>query len=493
MFDINKKRNKQIFFWILVILFFVTSSFLILYSFGYTFNSERGIFVYAGSITLKSNPQDIDVKINDLDVSKKLSLINNSFHIDRIKPDEYILKISAPGFNTWNKKIQVRSGVSTEFWNVLLTRQDYQRTNYETDSNISNFFIAPTKDLIALVNNRKEDDESSELSIDILDSEKNETERVFSSNEYEFTDDKQENIEWSPQSQKIILPLKKGSEKEYFIIDLENPNQPLKLEDLAETSKVSMVRWDPQDKNIVYYMSKRDLYRLDTADPQNPKVIARQISSYDISGKFIYYFQLPNGIVFQTNLDGSMSPQQITTSAPSDMHDDSFRIIVYDKEKIAMKNKSNQLFIFNKTEKDEYFNKLLDNAQGLQFSNDGKKLLFWNEREILTYFTSNWEDQPLRQENDILLVTRYSQPLSNVQWSDDYEHVLFLATDKIKVTELDQRDHSNTFDVATLSQCQAKMVDNFSQDRLYFTNQNEHGENIFQSIDFPEEVGIFGF
>ncbi|HAV11045.1 MAG TPA: hypothetical protein DCX32_00645 [Candidatus Moranbacteria bacterium] len=486
MIDINNRKFKTLFFWTLVAMFFATSSFLILYSFGYTFSAERGVFVYAGSLTIKSNPQDIDVEIDNTSVTKKLSRINNSFHVNRIRPDEYVVRVTAPDYNTWSKKVTIRSGISTEFWNVLLTRKNYDRTAYEAKS-ANDFFIAPTKNLIATVRR-----ENGQLSMDILDTEKNTIRTVFSTTEYEFTDDEQENIEWSPQSEKIIIPLKKGSDKTYFIIELENQSA-LDLQELAETSKVSSVRWDSEDKDVVYYMSKRDLYRLDTKKPEEKKVIAKQISSYDISGKFVYYFQLPNGIVFQTNLDGTMRPLQITTSAPSEMEDDSYRIIVYDKEKIAMKNGSDRLFIFNKGEKDEYFGKLLDDAKGVQFSNDGKKLLFWNNREIYAYFTRDWETQPYRSENEVLSVTRYSQPLDNIQWSDDYEHVIFSVNSQIKISELDQRDNNNIFDIVSLSQSGSKVVSNFSEDRIYFTDTVEGAASTLQSINFPEETGLLGF
>jgi len=485
MIDINNHKFKTTFFWILVVLFFITSSVLILFSFGYTFNSDRGIFVHAGSMTIKSNPQNINIQINGTDVSKKLNRINNSFHINRIKPDEYLVEISAPEFNTWSKKTTIRSGISTEFWNVLLTRKEYKRTDYN-QSDVSNFFIAPSKNLIAAT--QKKD---GQFSVNILDTEKNTTQQIFSSTEHEFTDDKQENIEWSPQSEKIIVPLKKGSDKTYFIMEIST-RDIFDLEKLADTSKISYVRWDSKDKNVIYYMSKRDLYRLDIKNPQDKKVIAQQISSYDISGEYIYYFQLPNGIVFQTNLDGSMKPLQITTSSPTEMNDNSYRIIVYDKERIAMKNKTGQLFVFNKGIEDEYFNKLLDNAKGVQFSNDGKKMLFWNDREIYAYFTRNWEDQPYRNENEILSVTRYSQSIDNIQWSNDYEHIIFSVNKSLKISELDQRDKNNIFDIVLLGQKDSKIVSNFSEDKIYFTDTNNSGQSIIQSIQFPEETPILG-
>jgi len=124
-------------------------------------------------------------------------------------------------------------------------------------------------------------------------------------------------------------------------------------------------------------MSDNSLYRMDLNDIQNKRLMVEHLASYDLSPKYLFYFQLPEGIVYKTNLDGSDNPQQITTSSPDDMSDNSYQIIVYDEDRIIFLNKSHDLYIYNKGEENTYFNKLSDNAQGSQFSNDGKKFLYY--------------------------------------------------------------------------------------------------------------------
>ncbi|HBP01081.1 MAG: hypothetical protein UY41_C0001G0015 [Candidatus Moranbacteria bacterium GW2011_GWE1_49_15] len=486
MIDINNKKFKLAFFWTLVAMFFMTSSLLILYAFGYTFNPERGIFVHAGSITVKSNPLSIEVILNDANVSKKLNRINSSINIGRVKPGEYILKVEAPDFNTWSKKISVHSGLSTEFWNVLLTRKEYARENHGTEG-IDDFFISPRKNLVAGVKT-----ENGRLSITITNTDTNTSETAFTSADHSFTQDPEENIEWAPQSQKIIVPLMSGEEKLYLIADLDS-KENIMLDELAGTSDISSVRWDSENKNVVYFITEGNLYRLDIKEPQDKKIIASNIAGYDISGQYIYYFQLPGGLIFRTNLEATSEPLQITTSAPSKMEDPSYKIIVYDEKRIALRNGSGRLFIFNKGEKDSYFKELLADAKGSQFSNDGKKLLFWNNREIYAYFTKDWQTQPYRSENETISITRFSQPLKNVQWSNDYEHVIFSVNGQLKITELDHRDNTNTFDIANFSGSDQKVVSNFSQGRIYFTDNVAEGPRVLQSIQFPEKASLLGF
>lgn len=486
MIDITDKKIKTLFFWTLVAMFFVTSSALILYSFGYTFSFDKRIFVHAGSITIKTNPQNVNVEINNYSVTKKLNRINNSFHISGVYPGEYMLKVSAPGFNTWSKKVSIHSGFSTEFWNVLLTRKEYSKTNYDT-VDIKNFFISPRKNLIATVYQ-----ENEALGIKIINSQTNQLVNTFSLSQYNFTDDSEENIEWSPESQEIIIPIINNSGKDYAIANIET-NSILRLKELTEKTNISNVRWDPENKNVVYFVSDKNLYRLDITKPKEETTIAQQIAGYDISEKNIYYMQLPSGIILQTSLDGSRSPEQITISAPSEMINDSHKLIVYDKQRLVIRNKNNQLFVYNESAQGKFFQKLSNEAIGAQFSNDGKKLLIWSNREIFAYYTRNWLTQPYREENEITSVIRFSQPIRNIHWSNDYEHVIFSVGNQIKITEIDFRDNRNTFDIISLSEESSKVVNNFSDGKLYFIDENDQQKSILQSIQFPEENGLLTF
>ena len=483
----TNQKIKLIFFWTLVLMFFATSAVLIFYSFGYTFSLQKKMFIHAGTITIKTNPQDVNVELNNVNVSKKTNRINNSFNISGVYPGEYLLKISAPGFKSWSKKISVHSGISTEFWNVLLTRDEYEQTSYDP-SGIKNFFISPTKNLIATVFEGNEG-----LEIKILNSKDNTNESSFVFPEFTFTDNKDENIEWSPQSQKIIIPTKKGVEKNYIVADIDT-NEIINLNNLINIKQISSVRWDPENKNILYLMSEKNLYKIDITDAQQYKIIAQQIASYDISQKYVYFMQFPSGIIFQTDRDGTQKPVQITTSSlPEIDPSDSYKLVVYDEQRLTVKSTNGKFFVFNKSELGTFFKEISNDTVGSQFSNDGKKLLFWSNREVSIFFTRDWQTQPKREENEIFSIIRFSEAIKNIHWSDDYEHVIFSAGNKIKIAEIDQRGNKNIFDITSLKTTDSKIVDNFSERKLYFTNLDDQNNPILQSILFPEKNSLLRF
>jgi hypothetical protein len=143
-----RRHLRRIFFWTFTILFFITAPTVTVYALGYRFNFERGIFIYTGSITLKANPSVVDIVIDGKKGEGNIDRINNSYHIGGLKPGEHFIQISAPGYNTWSKKAIVSSGLSTEFWNVLLTRTGYEETPYPV-ANAQKAFPAPKSTLLA--------------------------------------------------------------------------------------------------------------------------------------------------------------------------------------------------------------------------------------------------------------------------------------------------------------------------------------------------------
>lgn len=485
----NQEKSKSIFFWTLVLLFFVTSTLLIGYAFGYRFSPSRGVFVYAGSVTIKTTPQEVDVYINkELMPNKKVSRINNSIHIDGIHPGEYQLEVRAAGFKSWSKKISVHSGVSTEFWNIILSNDSYAREDYNTP-HIEKFFISPRKNLAAFTQK-----EGQIFMVKIFDPASLEIKDAFNSQDYSFTNNVKENIEWSPQAHRIIIPTRKNEngEKTYFINTLDS-SETINLNEVVAEGNLSHVRWDPDTKNALFYMTDDKLVRVDLDNPNDKKLVAERISGYDLSSKGLFYFQLPEGIVFQTNFTGTNQPTQITEAAPLDMSDANYQLIVYDEKRIVIHNDENgNLYIFNEGEKETYFKELTKEAVGSQFSDDGKKLLFWSDREIFTYFVRKWEVQPVRAENELQSITRFAGEIKNVQWTRDYEHALFTIDKKIKMIEIDPRDKRNMSNILSLTDDSSILVSNFADGKLYFTEKDAEGQTNLHSIFFPEKATFLG-
>jgi len=497
--------RRTIFFWFLVILFLITAPTVVLRARGYSFDFSRGVFVHSGSITVKSNPQSVDVNLNgELIKAKTLSRINNSYNISGLIPKDYAVTISAADFQTWSKKIEVHSGLSTELWNTILVRNSYQKTAYDS-SGIGKFFISP-KNGYAVFSQEKE----NLLTVKILNIKKNIVENVFDLPGWELVDDsKKENIEWSPEEDYLSVPVQrkvaalaqKGTsgtppeekiEYTYFILD-PSKNESFNLNDFLGQSNIKNVRWDSKEKGAIFFKKDGDLYLASILDKNYLFLIANSVTAYELSTSHIYYTQSPEQMVFRAGLDGKSDKAQITYSFPEQNPEEIYKLIVYDEKRIAFINLSGELFVYNEGETGSYFKKLADSVEGIQFSNDGKKLLFWSKNEISVYFLRNWDVQPTRSENETQNITRYSDELKNVQWFKDYEHVIFSVGPQIKIIELDARDHRNSMDLPALANPEPLVIYNNSLENLFFVDKESESSNALHSIIFPERTTILGF
>lgn len=488
------RLKRALFFWTLALLFLITAPVIVMRAKGYRFDFNRGVFVHSGTVALKINPSNADIYIDGkLQKSASIDRINSSINLTGLIPGEYTLTIKNPDFQTWSKKIEVHSGIATEFWNILLMRKDYPRTQYETSS-IDKFFISP-KDELLLYTQKTE----TGISVNVLNIKSNEIENTFSFPEWTFIEEsRKENIEWSPEEDYASIPLKKISlpkndsepEYAYFIIKPQT-GEALNLNQFLEKKIIKNVRWDPEEKNYLFFMEGNSVYRSNIERKDDLRLIAENVSSFELSESYVYYSELPNELIYKTSLDGQSEKTQVTYTVPDSMVSKNEKLIVYDELRIAFINEDKDLFIYNRGSYDTYFRKLGKNIEGIQFSDDGKKLLYWDSHELFVYFLRDWTTQPLRSENDMISITRYSENLKNIQWFKDYEHILFSIGTQIKIVGLDFRDKRSYMDVLKTSTSNPFFIYNSSLEKLFFIDEKDNQSNLY-SANMPEKSGILG-
>lgn len=478
-------------FFAFVGLFFITAFSVVFYAFGYRFNLERGIFVYTGSISVKSAPETVDIRIDGKPISQKnLGLLNNSILISGLAPGEHFIEVSAPGYLPWSKKALVASGLSTEFWNVLLAEEHAALQDIPGTDAVRKIFPAPDQSLLAIA---RQDDDG--FSVDILNTATGKSEQVFALPETSLPLDG-ENIEWSPDNRKLIIPLEQDGARSYSIVTIAD-KLIVPLERLAHQEReLHNPRWDSTTRDIVFYLDGTTLYRADTgaSDEDTPIAFRDNVLAYDISGNDLYYLGSDTGIVYRIsgNSPGA-DPTQITTAPIDPDAQTLYSIVVYDDARLAIReHATGKLWVYSRLSAAEtVLRPLADSgAKGVQFSNDGKKLLFFTDNEISAYFVRDWETQPMREQDTAIQVARFSTAVKNVQWTEDYEHILFTLNGSAKIIELDSRDRRNMAEIVAFSAPISQALSRFGENRIYFVSET----GTLGYILFPSApTTIFGF
>ncbi|HBI17213.1 MAG TPA: hypothetical protein DDY52_03660 [Candidatus Moranbacteria bacterium] len=474
-------KIKKIFFWILVLIFLAITPCIVYYAMGYRFSFERGIFIYSGSVTLKPTPREIEVFIDNKQVSTGVvNFLNYSYHIGSVLPGKYMLEVRSHGYLPWSKEVHVHSGVSTEFWNIFLPRENYTKIQYPID-NTENFFISPDGKKIAVVENNNEG-----VRVNVLDVKKEEVLYSFSFPEYKFSKNKKENIEWSPKEGRLIVPLEKNEGEEYFIINI-GTEESYSLNNKLNLQNIRKLRWSSDDRNTLFYVFEDKLFRVDLDASENILEVADKIAGYDLSGSNIYYLSKENGIIYRKNISGRGDSEQITTEVIRAQMGNDLELIVYDKDRIVVIAQDKKLYLYNHGEIETKISELATGVLGVHFSNDGKKLAFWNNNEISVYFVRKWETQPSREEGQKIDIVRFSQPIENVSWFRDYEHLIFTAGNQVKIVELDNRSLKNISDLVSINSNKIKATYNLREDNLFFIDKASEIDKLY-SISLTEET-----
>lgn len=483
-----RKLLRRILFWLLVLLFLVTAPVAVLYSQGYRFDQKKMIFVHSGAITLKSLPASVNIFLDGKpQPAKSLDIINNSVTVGGLRPGSYHIQASLNGYSGWGKNVEVHSGFSTEFWNVVLTPQNPEVNELES-RNAARFFPSPFGKKTAYF-----EDLGKGISLWVTDFKKNETHLAYSESDVFFLKDKFDNLEWNFKEDLMLAPVIRNNQKDYLIVSSEGNIKPFYLSDMTNFKDIRKARWSPKEKNVIYFLAKdssqtSNLYAF-SLDSNVPDLIVSEIITYDLSQNSIYFLQ-KNNILLKSSLDGSSAVQVNDSPFADSAIGDNARLIAYDEDRQILISEDGDLFVHNNGS-ENLFQKIGSGVLGAQFSDDGKKLLFWNSNEILVTFFRKWEVQPYRDENEIQTVIRLSSPVENVFWFRDYEHVFFSAKNKIKLIELDPRDHRVCLDIFENNLDEFPATYDIGNGYYYFTGDSNGEKKIFY-FALPEKTGIFG-
>ncbi len=494
IFDIMNRTQRRLFTLFFVFLFALVAPTIVFFAQGYRFSLTNNIFIHSGSITIKSWPKNIDIYLDGVkQENKNLNLVNGSYTINGVKPGKYLLTCSKIGYTSWEKEIRVRSGISTEFWNILLfPKGDVQEVETaELPGEAQQIFLFPQKNnqLVLFTH------QNSKKQIYLMDLKKADNQLVFETDQYNFIDKNEGlNIEWNSNNKKFILPVEQNNSREFLVVDIEDKDLEkfVSLNEFFPKDSIHRVRWMFDEKDEMAILTENGfLYSFDYKK-EITKLIAENVSGFDFSNYNIYYSQLPNNLVWQIKQTDLKTKKQITSEAFNLENDSKFiEITSYDENRIVLNSKE-KFLIYNKDVKEESVLNLKpnDNISNIQFSNDGKKLLCWNDHEAWYYMLREWEVQPKRYPGEKITITRSAEPIKNIQWMDNYENIIFSTDKNVRSFEIDPRNHTNASNIFESNNHieNQNLLYNKSNQTAYLLDENK----VFSLLVFDNK-GFLGF
>lgn len=461
-----------------------------MYVYGYRFSFERGIFIYSGSITIKPTPEDVSITINGTVVPRnKTGILNQSYLISGLLPGKYYVEVKAPGYFPWAKDVIVQSGLSTEFWNVFLVEDNVGKNNQEESADTKRMYPAPEDpELIIYAQENQEG-----VKIVLADTEEGnpEQEVIATLPGYQLLpQEAKENVEWSPNETYLLVPVLKDGERDTAFVHINN-EEAIMVSEVTGKMGVHHLRWNPKERRQVFYRDGTTLIQTNIKE-EEVEYITRfeNVLTYDLSEDYLFYLKTDGHVyripVSATNENAAI---QVTKEPLSVNPDNAFTMIAYNQTRFTLQNETTgELWLYNRFGAEVFYDRILTSgAKGAQFSNDGKKLLYYTDSQAFVYYLRDWKVQPTRSRGDIQPLIRLANNLQYPQWSFDYEHVLYMVDGRLKIIELDNREAQYIQDVTSFTDPVLQVLPRFAESKLYFLVAPENQSSFVQSINFPKE------
>ena len=112
------KRSKRILFYSAVLVFLLLSYIVLLYAQGYKYSFSEGRFFRTGAISLKVN-DSAKIFLDDK-LEGETSFFNNTFSIDQLLPENYIIQVQKDNYSIWTKTASVEEGLVIDFPSIMI-------------------------------------------------------------------------------------------------------------------------------------------------------------------------------------------------------------------------------------------------------------------------------------------------------------------------------------------------------------------------------------
>jgi len=456
-------------FIISAIVFVLIAIILIFHVQGFRYDTQAGMLI------IQYHPKDVQVWVNDklYQSSEGVSKINN------LIPKDYTIRISRLGYQTWEKRLTVKSKLVTWANNVRLFPEEPTVKNL-TLANLAKVSFSPNEKNAAYI------DKNGFLSIvDLNNTNLNLIINQSDLNGYNITD----LVSWSPDNKKLIFLAKKSKGTHYFLVTLTNTNvlsinNKLLITDLTPKLKIDSTIIHPQsiqwfNQSGLLIKDKETVYKLDISkslikNSVLPEVIIKDVLNLKISGNKVYFIQkeketsllvLKIGtfkmITGNLNIESSIELPEII--------DSNYKIMISEDDQLALlDNKNDNLFIIN----DGKPNLIAKDVQNAEWSQDSKKIAWQNEHEIWLYLLDEKRNE---------LLTRYAEIIKKVIWYSDSAHLIFRVGDKVKIIECDLRDKPDIQDLMQVNINYTFIKCDEQGKYLYFLDKRENkATNLLQ-------------
>ncbi|MEK7501178.1 MAG: PEGA domain-containing protein [Patescibacteria group bacterium] len=398
------RKTRRILFTAAVAVFLMAGLVVTLYAQGYRWDFKTNRFLLAGGIYLKSKPKDARVFLNGKDLGQ-----HTPYLIKNLLPlRQYKVKITKPGYQSWEKEFNIEPGYVVEAENIFLFPDKLNSQIIWNDAELKDFSISPDEKWLALKTS------ANQLALAQL-SNTNATATPISFGDKRRTTEIEllENGRgWSANSKKFIFQRRLGTNQTLWYL------------------------WDTESSKLINLTAayERDIVlKTPATAPLPSKFTASKVMWF---GNDNTLAALISNQLFQIDLEKS----GLVDLKMSEVID----FDIFDGKIIALKKPDILLALDSNVQNVTAIAQLKFGPQKVLFSTEGARVAYYNNQKLGVIWLKEITKQPQRQLNDQEIILENKNVLANVYWHAIEEHIVYLESGQMQTAELDGRSNRNT-------------------------------------------------
>ncbi|OHA62076.1 MAG: hypothetical protein A2117_00340 [Candidatus Wildermuthbacteria bacterium GWA2_46_15] len=433
------KRTRTFLFFACSIAFLIVTPTVLLYNQGYRLDLSTAQITKTGAFYFGVSPRGSDVFING-QLKKRTDFFFGSALIEELLPGNYLVEIKKEGYFPWKKNLEVKAMAVTEENDVVLFPE---KTDFQIFAKgVERFFPSPSGKKALL---QKKDSQGQYLTLfDFLG--QNNVEKVFvrekdlyKKNGTVFFLD----LQWSTDSQKILMRYAINEQEKIFWADTQqNPASPVALDFLKDFEKVDFSPDSPNGRKFLG-LKEQTLFSGDLDSKRTTEILNHVLAFGSLEGKI--YLLENSGFVFRIDNLAAAEKQKLN-DVPLAIKDEVSYGLELSPSGLFLREADSLFFLDEKTKS---FVEISESIRDFKISPDEEKLAYFNNSEISIYFLKERVGQPQKKAGDRILLARFSQKISQLYWLNN-DYLIFVVGDKIKISEIDDRDQPNVVEIAEL-------------------------------------------
>lgn len=204
------RRTRIIIMVCLIVIFFIVSPLLILYTAGYRYDWKQNQIKQMGSLSIDIKPNDAQIYLNDVLINNKIPV-----RLNNLTPGPYHLQLARSSYKDWNKDIIIESSKTTYIKDITLFKNSSPiKILPNFSKNIIGVYPSPDGLFLLILT-----DDNNVFEISNYD-----TRTAKLSSLIRIPDKQKPLISWSPYANFIAIILNNGKQHSIQLINVNNLN-----------------------------------------------------------------------------------------------------------------------------------------------------------------------------------------------------------------------------------------------------------------------------